>query len=198
MTSLVELPILLFVFAPLVLTAASITFVAWWESRSSRGCDAAETILAAAVRSMPAERAEWGRAMLAELEHVKGTWGRFHFAIGCVRVAVFPPGGGRLGLFSVALPLVALPVLYVVALSADVLMHVHDPSSSYFMPAGLISASLLMTLGLMLSGLPLGLAGWYRREQHLWLCALGPCLSVFLLGYLWVFLYLFAVGPHGD
>jgi hypothetical protein len=198
MTSLFELPILMFVFAPLALTVASIGLIAWWKLRLPRGRDVSEAILAAAVRSMPAERAEWGNAMLAELEHLTGWWIRFHFAIGCVRAAVFPPGSGRFGLFSVALPLVALPLLYVIALLADVLIHVHDPSSNFFMPAGLISASLLMTLGLMLSGLPLGLAGWYRREQHLWLCALGPCLSVLLLSYLWLFLYWFAFGPHGD
>jgi hypothetical protein len=197
MKSLFDLPILLLVFAPQVLTVALVSLIAWWKSRSPHRRDVAEIILAAAVQSMPADRAEWGRAMLAELEYLEGAWARFWFAIGCARAAVFPPDG-RFGLLSVLLPLLALPLLYVIALAADVLMHVHDPSSSYFMPAGLISASLLMTLGLLISGLPLGFAGWYRGERHLWLCALGPCLSVFLLGYLWLFLYFFAVGPHGD
>jgi hypothetical protein len=198
MNSLFDLPILLFVFGPLVLTVALVSLIAWWKSRSPHRRDVAEIILAAAVQSMPADRAEWGRAMLAELEYLEGAWTRFWFSLGCSRVAVFPPGGGRFGLLSVVLPLFALPFLYVVALLADVMMHVHDPSSSYFMPAGLVSASLLMTLGLMMSGLPLGFAGWYRRERHLWLCALGPSMSVLLLGYLWLFLYFFAVGPHGD
>lgn len=198
MKSLFELPILFFIFAPLVLTVASVCLFAWWKSRSPQRRDAAERMLAAAVHNMPADRTEWGRAMLAELEQIEGSWARFWFALGCARVAAFPPGSGRCGLLAVVLPLVALPLLYVVAVTADVLVHVHDPTSNYFMPAGLIGASLLMTVGLLVSGLPLGLAGWYRRERHVWLCALGPCLSVFLLGYLWLFLYFFAIGPHGD
>lgn len=197
MTSLFELPILLFVFAPLVATIGVICLTVWRKSRSPRRRDLAERILATAAQNMPAERAEWGSAMLRELEHVEDAGAWFRFALGCTHAAIFS-ANGRCGLLSVALPLLALPFLYVVALLADVVIHVHDPTSSYFMPAGLIAASLLTTLGLMLAGLPLGIVGWYRREQHLWLCALGPCLSVFLLGYLWLFLYFFAVGPHGD
>jgi hypothetical protein len=213
MTSLFDLPILLFIFTPVVLTIALVSLIAWWKSRSPHQRDTAEGLLAAAVQTMPSERAEWGRAMMAELQQLDGAWTRFWFALSCVRVALFPPTtadssrsrlnpsrriGAACGLLSVALPPLALPLLYVVALFADLLFHVHDKSSSYYMPAGLISASLLMTLTLLVSGLPLGVAGWYRRERHLWLCALGPCMSVLLLGYLWLFLYWFAVGPHGD
>jgi hypothetical protein len=49
-------------------------------------------LLAAVVRQMPADRREWGKAMLAELAQVEGAAGRWSFAIGCLRVALFPPG----------------------------------------------------------------------------------------------------------
>jgi hypothetical protein len=50
-----------------------------------------ERLLAAAVRHMPAERAEWGAAMLAELAQLQHPVTRWRFALGCSRVALFPP-----------------------------------------------------------------------------------------------------------
>lgn len=49
-------------------------------------------ILDTAVRRMPAERREWGAAMLAELSHIRHSPSRWQFAAGCARVALFPPG----------------------------------------------------------------------------------------------------------
>ncbi|MBM3788026.1 MAG: hypothetical protein FJW30_27080 [Acidobacteria bacterium] len=45
------------------------------------------------VRHMPADRAEWGAAMMAELAEVEPS-GRWRFALGCTRVALFPPAKG--------------------------------------------------------------------------------------------------------
>ena len=101
-------------------------------------------------------------------------------------------------MLSVALPPLSLPFLFVVTLLADAFFHGAGDSTSHVMPAGLISACLIIGLTLLLSGLPLGLAGWYRGERFLWLSALGPCLSVAFSSYLWIFLYLFAGGPNGD
>ncbi len=42
---------------------------------------------------MPAERGEWGAAMLAELAHLQPPHTRWQIAFGCVRVALFPPQG---------------------------------------------------------------------------------------------------------
>jgi hypothetical protein len=40
---------------------------------------------------MPAERGEWGAAMLAELATLQQPLARWRFALGCARVALFPP-----------------------------------------------------------------------------------------------------------
>lgn len=50
-----------------------------------------ERLLAAAVRHMPAERSEWGAAMLAELAQLRHPTTRWQFVLSCVRVALFPP-----------------------------------------------------------------------------------------------------------
>jgi hypothetical protein len=53
-----------------------------------------ERLLAWAVRRMPAERREWGAAMLAELAQLRHPATRWQFALSCVRVALFPPRRG--------------------------------------------------------------------------------------------------------
>lgn len=53
--------------------------------------DLALRTLRAAVRLMPAGRTGWGAAMLAELAHIESRLHRWEFALGCVRVALFPP-----------------------------------------------------------------------------------------------------------
>jgi len=50
-----------------------------------------ELLLASAVRRMPAERREWGAAMLAELAMLRRPVTRWRFALDCTRVALFPP-----------------------------------------------------------------------------------------------------------
>jgi hypothetical protein len=55
------------------------------------GHDAARALLLLRVRALPPERADWGRAMLAELDHVDGRWARLGFALGCVRAAMARP-----------------------------------------------------------------------------------------------------------
>jgi hypothetical protein len=70
-----------------------------------------EQWLRVAVRWLPEERAEWGAAMMGELEEVEPAerWG---FALGCTRVALFPPsGGGGVGMVKGILFLLGLVVL---------------------------------------------------------------------------------------
>jgi len=58
--------------------------------------DGPNLLLAAAVRGMPSERCEWGAAMLAELAGLQNPSTRWRFALGCARVALFPPRKGGL------------------------------------------------------------------------------------------------------
>jgi hypothetical protein len=58
--------------------------------------DIPRLLLTVAVRRMPAERREWGEAMLAELAQLQNTSTRWRFALGCARVAMFPPRRVRL------------------------------------------------------------------------------------------------------
>src|SRR5262245_16884257 len=58
--------------------------------------DIPRLLLTVAVRRMPAERREWGEAMLAELAQLQNTSTRWRFALGCSRVAMFPPRRGGL------------------------------------------------------------------------------------------------------
>lgn len=213
MSSPFDLPFLAFVFTPLLVTIGLVTWIAWRKTRSHPPRDTAAGILSTAVENMPPDRIDWGQAMLGELDQVRGAWARLRFALGCARVALFPPAlttmapasinprqrlGINCGVLSVALPPLALPFLFVVSLLADALFHGAGDSTSHVMPAGLIGACLIIGLTLLLSGLPLGLAGWYRGERFLWLSVLGPWLSVAFAGYLWIFLYLFAGGPGRD
>jgi hypothetical protein len=62
-------------------------------NRVARG-DLAFRILSFSSRSLPAERGDWGDAMLAELDCVSGRWRRLGFASGCARAALLPPRPG--------------------------------------------------------------------------------------------------------
>lgn len=53
--------------------------------------DGPERLLAAAVRLAPKQRREWGIAMLAELAQLQNPSTRWHFALACAGVALFPP-----------------------------------------------------------------------------------------------------------
>ena len=53
-------------------------------------------LLTLAVRRMPIGRREWGAAMLAELAQLQNPFTRWRFALGCARVALFPPRQGVL------------------------------------------------------------------------------------------------------
>jgi hypothetical protein len=53
--------------------------------------DIPRLLLTVAVRRMPVERREWGEAMLAELAQLQNKSTRWRFALGCARVALFPP-----------------------------------------------------------------------------------------------------------
>ncbi len=56
--------------------------------------DLPKLLLTIAVSRMPAERSDWGAAMLAELAQLQHPFARWQFVLGCVRVALFPPRRG--------------------------------------------------------------------------------------------------------
>ena len=53
--------------------------------------DVPERLLLAANALLPADRAEWGRAMAAELAHLSGRSQRWRFALGCARASLLVP-----------------------------------------------------------------------------------------------------------
>ena len=57
-------------------------------ARDDGNGDSPAAVLAQAVRGLPAERAEWGSAMCAELAGVQGTRARWSFSLGCARAAL--------------------------------------------------------------------------------------------------------------
>jgi hypothetical protein len=128
--------VVLGVFAIVVVFAV---LAATMETRTPRGRgdgDFPERIVAAAVSRLFTGRGDWGRAMLAELSHVDGRVHRWRFAVGVVRVALFPPSRQRSRAVVVAL------VGWVVAIGMTVAAAREVPSLSLF--AGV--------LGLLLCG----------------------------------------------
>lgn len=57
-------------------------------ARREPGADGASAVLALACRRLPADRAGWGQAMLAELDSVDGRAARWRFALGAAFAAV--------------------------------------------------------------------------------------------------------------
>jgi hypothetical protein len=81
--------------------------------------DLARRFLVLAAAWTPADRRDWSRAMLAELDQVTGTGARWRFAFGAARVALIPPASRR----RAALALAAL------AAAAAVSIHVALPQT---------------------------------------------------------------------
>src|SRR5690348_3413487 len=59
--------------------------------RGAEGGDIPARIVAAAAGRLPARLQEWGQAMAAELPQIPDRAGRRRFAVGVLRVALFPP-----------------------------------------------------------------------------------------------------------
>ena len=93
----------------LLLVGLGIWFGRTKDRRST--ADGPELLLAAAVRRLPADRRDWGAAMTAELAQLQDPWARRRFALGCTRVALFPPRDARplfvVGVLAVAAALVS-------------------------------------------------------------------------------------------
>ena len=72
-----------------VASAASLIF-----ANRAAGGDLAFRIVSFSSRALPEERADWGEAMLAELDRVSGRRQRLRFALGCARAALLLPRAG--------------------------------------------------------------------------------------------------------
>jgi hypothetical protein len=200
---LYDIGILSFVFTPLLLTITVLLCV--WRVRTgySRSmADRASLLLASAVRRMPVERRDWGVAMIAELDQLRGWYSRWWFALSCARVALFPPRAIAAasyhfpklirpvpicGAMSVALPPLGLPFLYLAALVVETIGGSHlTESSRWSNPAAaieMVRAIMLVMFLCIVSGLPLGIAGLFRRERARWLSVMGPLVSLCTIGY---------------
>jgi hypothetical protein len=53
--------------------------------------DPARSLVVLAAGLLPAQRQDWGQAMLAEFDAIPGPWGRWRFGLGCARVALVAP-----------------------------------------------------------------------------------------------------------
>jgi hypothetical protein len=93
----------------LVLLAIGVVVAAVWLRRGRGDGDTPARLVASAVRRLPEDRREWGRAMAAELAQVSGGAHRWRFAAGVLRVVLFPPvrRPGRVLLVAAAALLVA-------------------------------------------------------------------------------------------
>lgn len=208
---LYDISIVSFVFAPLVLTVIALLCVWWVRSRDRRSTtDLPGLLLAAAVSRMPVERRDWGAAMTAELNQLQGLYSRWWFALGCTRVALFPlRSSGRrryrfgeltgqvpiCGVLSVALPPLALPFLYLAAVILEAIGGSPFTSSRWSNPDAVIAIVRAVMLGMFLclvAGLPLGIAGLFRRERYRWLSVMGPMVSLCTIGYVMVVMHFLA------
>jgi hypothetical protein len=77
--------------------------------------DAPMRLLRWATGLLSAQRAEWGQAMLGELDHIEGRGRRWRFAIGCVGAALLLPPWGRPGAGVLAMLTAAISSLGVYA-----------------------------------------------------------------------------------
>jgi hypothetical protein len=92
-----DMAIWMAVFGTPWMLAAWLLWRAWWRQAGARlsGLDGPGWLLAAAAATLPADRRDWGAAMVAELPQVQDHAARWRFAAGCAGTAVFPPGGNR-------------------------------------------------------------------------------------------------------
>jgi hypothetical protein len=152
--------------------------------------DRAARLLALAIRGLPPQRAQWGKAMLGELHAVRGRRARLRFSFGCVRSALWM----RIAATLVArdrgahrLRAIVLGAV-VAALALPVYGLVRYPSLRAAPDAGIDAAVLVATLLVyaltartLLPGMTAIAAGARRRAALgglavgvAWLCVLAP------------------------
>ena len=99
------------------------------------------------------------------------------------------------GLLSVTLPPLGLPILYFATVIVESIGGSPYTSSRWSNPPAVMAVVkifLLTTVGCLVAGAPLGVAGWLRRERMRWLTVLGMALSAGTLGYFLTVMHFFA------
>jgi hypothetical protein len=208
-TSLLDPAIVAFVFAPPVACGA-LLLAFWWRQvhHADASLDAPASLLASAVRTMPAARRDWGAAMLSELSTVPDASARWRFAFGCARVALLPPRAETLqlagerspvfGLLAVVLPPLALPFLYAVAVIVETVggspYTSASPWADSLVAMAFVRMVVMFTLVCLVAGVPLGLVGRWRRERLPQLTFWGVAMSSVTLGYFLAVMSLIAGG----
>jgi hypothetical protein len=210
--------IISFVFVPLVVTVALLLTIWRKQIIDSRAAipalDTPGVVLASAVRQIPAERRDWGAAMLAELGEVHDRRSRWRFALSCARVALFLPCRAGLlpqgatgkhpvcGMLAIALPPLGLPFIYFTTIIVEAIGGSPFTQSSRWADPdaviGAVKVIILLTLSCLLAGLPLGIAGLLRRERLRRLSVMGMLLSIGIIGYFVTVMSFIAAGPYGD
>jgi hypothetical protein len=189
----ISVSVLAYCFTPLILTL-SVLLAVWWkeiaaERRTRPGVDFPCLLLASATRWMTKERSEWGTAMVAEIPHIESSSSRWRFALSCLRTAIFPPPRAGMfhfllakqssacGVFAILLPPLGWPFMLLAgAIFAVIGGSPFTQDSRWANPEAAITVwnvVKLITMGCFLAGLPLGLAGLFRRESRKWLSAMG-------------------------
>jgi hypothetical protein len=101
------------VLATIAWVLATILLLRAWLRRTAAArstMDGPALLLAAAVHLLPDRRRDWGAAMSAELAQLHTPAARWWFALGCARVALFPPRSSRLPVVAVGTATVAAAV----------------------------------------------------------------------------------------
>ncbi|MEY2513361.1 MAG: hypothetical protein QOJ89_719 [bacterium] len=89
-----------FLIALLILVVARVAPTAARTLRVARVGDSADravVVLLLAIRGLPAERADWGQAMLGEFDAAQGSRARWRFSLGCAQAALALRIRGSLG-----------------------------------------------------------------------------------------------------
>jgi hypothetical protein len=208
-TSLLDPAIVAFVFAPPVACVA-LLLAFWWTRihHADASLDAPASLLASAVRTMPAAQREWGAAMLSELATVPDASARWRFAFGCARVALLPPRAETprsaserrpvCGLLAIGVPPLALPFLYAVAAILETVggspYTSASPWADPLVAMTFVRMLVMFTLVCLVAGVPLGLAGRWRRERLPQLAFWGVAMSSATLAYFLAVMGLIAGG----
>jgi hypothetical protein len=218
MDGLFDIRIVSFVFTPLAVTVTVLLWLLRNRIKDIRSTlpamDTPGLLLAAAARQAPEERREWGAAMMAELSRIHDLTSRWWFALGCARTALFPPRRDGLwrhalagrspicGMLAVAAPPLGLPFIYFAAVIVQAIGgSPFTQSSRWSSPdAIIVIVRVIVTLATfcMLAGLPLGLAGLFRRERLRRLSAMGMLSSLCVIGYFLIVMHFVAGGQNGD
>jgi hypothetical protein len=130
----------------------------WWEARPARerkpASDGPGRLLALAVATLPEHRGDWGTAMTAELDYLRNPTQRWWFALGGLRVALFPPRANR------RLTLGTAAAAIVVAAGAQLVVGRAQPGMRVFALTFVAVVGAVTTLAVARSGqLRLGRAG---------------------------------------